>query len=81
MVDPFSPLTKTTVPSFNCNWSPDGYIFFVDGKETWRTDAGGVCSIPLHLLLSGEMGGWSGNPNKARNLPDYAYFDYIRAWQ
>ena len=66
--------------TFAVDWSPDGYIFFVDGKETWRTNADDVYNVPLHLLLSDEMGGWSGNPNKAK-LPDYVYFDYMKAWQ
>ncbi|MDF3128465.1 glycoside hydrolase family 16 protein [Kiritimatiellaeota bacterium B1221] len=67
--------------TFAVNWSPEGYIFFIDGKETWRTDAGGVCRIPLHIILSDEMGGWSGDPSKAKNLPDRTYIDYIRVWQ
>jgi beta-glucanase (GH16 family) len=67
--------------TYAVDWSPDGYIFFVDGKETWRTDAGGVCRVPLHLLLSDEMGGWSGNPNNAKKLPDFTYVDYIKVWQ
>lgn len=24
-------------------WTPDEYVFYVDGKQTWRTKAGGVC--------------------------------------
>ncbi len=67
--------------TFAVNWSPEGYIFFIDGKETWRTDAGGVCRAPLHIILSDEMGGWSGDPGKAKNLPDRTYIDYIRVWQ
>ena len=27
-------------------WKPDEYVFYVDGKETWRTKAGGVCQVP-----------------------------------
>ena len=67
--------------TYAVDWSEDGYIFFVDGKETWRTDAGGGCEIPLYLMISDEEGGWSGNPNKAKNLPDKTYVDYIKVWQ
>jgi hypothetical protein len=77
-----------TVPGINegfhtyaVDWSEDGYIFFIDGKETWRTDQGGVCDVPLFLMISDEEGGWSGNPAKATNLPDKTYVDYIRVWQ
>lgn len=67
--------------TYAVDWSEDGYIFFVDGKETWRTDAGGGCEVPLFLMISDEEGGWSGNPNKAKNLPDKTYVDYIKVWQ
>ena len=30
---------------FSIWWKPDEYVFHVDGKETWRTDAGGVCQV------------------------------------
>ena len=33
-------------------WKADEYVFFVDGRETWRTTAGGVCQVPLYLKLS-----------------------------
>lgn len=67
--------------TYAVDWSEDGYIFFVDGKETWRTDGGGGCRVPLFLMISDEEGGWSGNPNKAKNLPDTTYVDYIKVWQ
>lgn len=79
-----------TVPGINAgwhtyalDWSPDGYIFFVDGVETWRSDAGGVCRNPLFVMLSDECvkGGWCGDPDKATALPDFTYFDYVRVWQ
>ncbi len=39
-------------------WKADEYVFYVDGKETWRTDAGGVCQVPLYIKLSDEIGDW-----------------------
>ncbi len=67
--------------TFAVDWSPYGYIFYVDGKETWRTDAGGVTEASCYFIMSDEMGGWSGDPKKAKNLPDNTYVDYIRVWQ
>ncbi len=66
--------------TYGVEWSPDGYIFFVDGKETWRSAAGGVCENPLYIILSDEQGGWSGDPGKAA-LPDYTLIDYVRVWR
>ncbi len=67
--------------TFAVEWSPDGYIFFVNGQETWRTAAGGVCEVPLYIILSDEQGGWSGDPEKATKLPDFTYVDYVRVYQ
>lgn len=48
-------------------WKPEEYVFYVDGKETWRSKAGGVCQVPEYRLLSDEIGRWA--IAKAR-LPD-----------
>ncbi|MBM4030904.1 MAG: glycoside hydrolase family 16 protein [Planctomycetes bacterium] len=62
-------------------WTPDEYVFYVDGKETWRTKAGGVCQVPLYLKLSDELefGGWAGDVRKAA-LPDEFLTDYVRVY-
>ncbi len=26
-------------------WTPEEYVFYVDGKEVWRTQAGGVSQV------------------------------------
>ncbi len=60
-------------------WKTDEYIFYVDGKETWRTSAGGVCQVPLYIKLSDEIGEWAGDITKAA-LPDYFLVDYVRVY-
>jgi beta-glucanase (GH16 family) len=60
-------------------WTPDEYVFYVDGKETWRTKAGGVCQVPLYLKLSDEIGDWAGDIKKAK-LPDEFLVDYVRVY-
>ena len=44
--------------TFSVWWKPDEYVFYVDGNETWRTKAGGVCQVPLYIKLSDEVGDW-----------------------
>ena len=61
-------------------WTPAEYVFYVDGKETWRTDAGGVCQVPLYLKLSDEIGKWAGDIKKAE-LPDEFLVDYVRVYE
>lgn len=60
-------------------WLRDQYVFYVDGKETWRTKAGGVCQVPLYLKLSDEVGDWGGDVRKA-TLPDKFLVDYVRVY-
>jgi beta-glucanase (GH16 family) len=65
--------------NFSLLWMPDEYVFYVDGRETWRTKAGGVCRVPLFLKLSDEIGSWGGDIKKAK-LPDRFLVDYVRVY-
>ena len=75
-----------TVPSvmdgfhtFALWWKVDEYVFCVDGNKTWRTNAGGVCQVPLYIKLSDEIGKWGGDISKAK-LPDRFLVDYVRVY-
>ena len=65
--------------TFGLWWKPDEYVFYVDGKETWRTKAGGVCQVPEYIKLSDEIGNWAGDIKKAK-LPDAFLVDYVRVY-
>ena len=65
--------------TFSVWWSPEEYVFYVDGEETWRTDDGGVCQAPLYIKLSDEIGDWAGDIADAK-LPDAFYVDYVRVY-
>lgn len=64
---------------FSLWWSPEEYVFYVDGKEVWRTREGGVCQVPLYLKWSTEIGDWAGDIRKAK-LPDDTVVDYVRVY-
>lgn len=65
--------------TFSLWWKTDEYVFYVDGKELWRTNAGGVCQEPQYLKLSDEIGDWAGKITKAK-LPDQFLVDYVRVY-
>ena len=65
--------------TFGLLWTPDEYVFYIDGKETWRTKAGGVCQVPLYIKLSDEIGKWAGDIKLAK-LPDPFLVDYVRVY-
>ncbi|MHC4146656.1 MAG: glycoside hydrolase family 16 protein, partial [Planctomycetota bacterium] len=65
--------------TFALHWTPEQYVFYVDGKETWRTSAGGVSQVPEFIKLTEEIGDWGGDITKAK-LPDYFTVDYVRVY-
>jgi len=64
--------------TFGLWWKPDEYIFYVDGKETWRTKKA-VSQVPEYIKLSDEIGKWGGDIAKAK-LPDAFLVDYVRIY-
>jgi alpha-L-fucosidase len=65
--------------TFGLLWTPEEYVFYVDGKETWRTSAGGVSQVPEYAKLTEEIGTWAGDIKQAA-LPDYFVVDYVRVY-
>ena len=74
--------------TFTLEWYPDEYVFFVDGKETWRTSAGGVSQVPLWVKLSGEVdttkyaaNKWWANTPDPDLFPDKFIVDWVRVYK
>ena len=67
-----------TFNTYGVEWNEDGYIFYVNGIETARTDFGGVCRVPLYLIISIGV-----DENVAKNtyLPASMLVDYVRCYQ
>jgi beta-glucanase (GH16 family) len=74
--------------TYTLEWYPDLYIFYVDGKETWRTSDGGVSQVPLWVKLSGELDTtdgaaniWWANTANPRDFPDRFLVDWVRVYE
>lgn len=65
--------------TFGLHWTPDEYVFYVDGKETWRASGGGVSQVPEYAKLTEEIGEWGGDIAQAK-LPDQFVVDYVRVY-
>ena len=65
--------------TFGVQWSEEGYVFYVDGQETWRTDKA-ISHRPEYIILSLEVGKWAGDI-AAATLPDSLLVDYVRVYQ
>lgn len=67
--------------TFALEWNEDQYIFYVDGKRTWTTSAGGVCQVPVYLKLTVATGDWVGDVNPAVLPTDGMVVDYVRVYK
>ncbi len=65
--------------TFGVEWTAVGYVFFVDGVETWRS-AAAVSRRSQYMILSLEVGPWAGEIAEA-SLPDDLLVDYVRVYQ
>ncbi len=64
---------------FGLLWTPTEYVFYVDGKETWRTNAGGVSQVAEYIKITDEIAQWYGDISKVE-LPQYMLVDYVRVY-
>ena len=79
--------------TYGVEWNENENIFYVNGYETGRLDAGGVSQNPEYLLLSVEFAGENGVQNSdrhgtgeisktpAENWPAEFKVDYVRCYQ
>ena len=66
---------------FSVEWSPAGYVFRVDGRETWRTSEG-VSARPEYLILSLLSSDYElPNLGGEERLPQHAYVDWVQFWR
>lgn len=70
---------ETGFHTFGLEWTPYEYIFYIDGKETWRTRTA-VSHRSQYLILSTELTGWGGDPAQGQ-FPDAVVFDYVRVYK
>lgn len=74
--------------TFALEWYENIYLFFIDGVESWRTDAGGVSKVPAYVKITAELSteswainsGWANNPATA-TYPDSFLVDYVRVYK
>ena len=67
-----------TFNTYGVEWNEDGYIFYVNGVETAHSDFGGVCRVPLYLIISL---GVDEKVKRNEYLPADFIVDYVRAYQ
>ncbi len=69
--------------TFGLLWTQTEYVFYIDGQESWCTDAKaaqGTCEEPLYIKVTAETGSWVPHTPVATKLPDHIKVDYVRAY-
>ena len=66
--------------TYALEWTEEEYVFYIDGKETWRTAEVEICEVPAYLKLTAEFGTWAGTaiPDE---LPDCALVDWVHVYK
>lgn len=65
---------------FSLLWTPDKYVFFIDGIETWRVTEG-ISQVSEYLVLSLTTSEWENALLEAGELPDEMLIDYVRVYR
>lgn len=67
--------------TFGLHWKPDEFIFYVDGKESWRIKEQTFPQAPAFMEFTEEIGKWGGGDIRKAKLPDYFMVDYVRVYE
>ncbi|MDE5983753.1 MAG: glycoside hydrolase family 16 protein [Eubacterium sp.] len=76
--------------TYALKWTPEYYVFYIDGQPTWATDGGNVSKVKEFLRLTVEIDagdGWGPHGQKigqfSHNNADNEDFmiDYVKVWQ
>ena len=66
---------------FSVEWTPEEYVFRIDGQETWRTSKG-ISHQPEYPILSLLSSDYElKNIGKESNLPQTMHVDWLKFWQ
>jgi beta-glucanase (GH16 family) len=65
---------------YSVQWSPQGYVFRIDGRVTFLTDEA-VSGRPQYLVLSLLSSDWELPDLDERLLPGTMKVDWVRVWQ
>lgn len=67
--------------TFAVEWTPKECIWYVDGIERARSDAG-IPHEPMYLIANLAVGGdWPGNPDATTTFPGIMEIDHIRVYR
>lgn len=66
--------------TFGLEWTPDKYVFNIDGYKTLEVDSA-ISQVPEYLILSIEIQKSMVGPISLNRLPDSLVVDYVRVYK
>lgn len=76
--------------TFALKWTPDYYVYYIDGKATWATDEGGISKVKEFLRLTVEIDAGDGLGPHGQKIGQFSHnnadnedflIDYVKVWQ
>lgn len=71
---------STAFHVYSMLWTPEEYIFYIDGIETWRTDKA-ISHHDEYIILSLLASKWEAGKIKPEKFPDKMSVDWVRVFQ
>ncbi len=66
--------------TFALEWTPERYIFYIDGEQTWTLRGKWVCQVPCYAKLTVAVGGWAGTLDASLTPLLGMQVDYIKVY-
>lgn len=64
---------------FAVKWTPEEYVFYIDGQATWASDFGGVSKVPAFLRFTNEIRPGKVGPY-SQKLGDFTGGEFFVDW-
>ena len=66
--------------TFAVSWTPEEFVFTIDGEVTIRSKAAGGCQVPAYMLISSHVGTWGGDITLKPGEYSDMLVDYVRIY-
>lgn len=74
--------------TYALKWTPEYYVFYIDGEPTWATNGGGVSKVKEFLRLTVEIDAGDGWGPHGQEIGQFSQdgdseflVDYVKVWQ
>ncbi len=66
--------------TFAVSWTPEEFVFLIDGEVTIKSSAAGGCHVPAYMLISSHVGTWGGDITLKPGEYSDMLVDYVKVY-